>query len=58
MNGPSNIHWRITVAPDSHGNVTIVLPVTRDCVARGAICTSDGRMLGNRVELTVAGPGG
>ena len=54
----SNIHWRITVRPDGNGNVTITLPVTTDCDAQGAICTGDGRMLSNRLEITVPGPGG
>ena len=58
MNSPSNIHWRITVSPDSEGSVTIVLPVTEDCANEGAVCTEDGRMLANRVELTVTGPDG
>ena len=53
---PSNIGWEITVTPDGNGAVTIVLPVTTDCGAQGAICTSDGRMLSNRNELTVSGP--
>ena len=54
----SNIGWRITVKPDSDGEVGIVLPETTDCDAQGAICTGDGRMLSNRLELTVGGPGG
>ena len=54
----SNIGWRITVEPGGNGNVTIVLPVTTDCDADGAVCTEDGRMLSNRNELTVTGPGG
>ena len=54
----SNIGWRITVEPGGNGDVTIVLPVTTDCDAQGAICTDDGRMLSNRNELTVTGPGG
>ena len=58
MNRPSNIHWRITVSPDSDGSVTIVLPVTEDCADEGAVCTEDGRMLANPVEFTVAGPDG
>ena len=53
---PSNIRWRITVRPDGDGDVTITLPVTKDCAADGAICTEDGRMLSNRLELTVSGP--
>ena len=54
---PSNIPWRITVQPDSGGDVTVVLPVTTDCSADGAICTGDGRKLSERLELTVSGPG-
>ena len=53
---PSNIRWRITVRPDGDGDVTITLPVTKDCAADGAICTEDGRMLSSRLELTVSGP--
>ena len=44
--------------PDSDADVTVVLPVTTDCAAQGAVCTSDGRKLSNSVELTVAGPRG
>ena len=48
---PSNTHWRITVRPNGDGQVSIVLPITTDCDAQGAICTDDGRMLSNRLEL-------
>ena len=58
MNEPSNIPWRITVQPDSNGDVTIVLPTTTDCDDQGAICTGDGRMLSNSLDFTVSGPGG
>ena len=54
----SNIGWEIVVDPDSNGDVTVKLPATTDCDAQGAICTADGRMLSNRLELTVSGPGG
>ena len=54
----SNIGWTITVTPDSAADVTIVLPVTTDCNADGAVCTADGRKLSNRLEFTVSGPGG
>ena len=54
----SNIGWTITVTPDSAADVTIVLPVTTDCNAEGAICTADGRKLSNRLEFTVSGSGG
>ena len=53
----SNIGWTITVTPDSGADVTVVLPVTTDCNATGAVCTSDGRMLSSRLELTVSGTG-
>ena len=52
----SNLHWNITVQPDSSDPVTIALPATSDCAAEGAICTSDGRKLSNSVEFTVPGP--
>ena len=54
---PGNVRWEIQVTPDSDSAVTIVLPVTTDCTADGAICTGDGRMLSNRLEITVPGPG-
>ena len=58
MDKPSNILWRITVRPDSNGDVTIVLPMTEDCDAQGAICTHDGRKLSDSLSFTVPGPGG
>ena len=55
---PGNIRWEITVRPSSDAAVTIVLPVTEDCDADGAICTEDGRQLSNRLEIAVPGPEG
>ena len=52
-----NVRWEITIQPSSNADVTIVLPITTDCTAQGAICTSDGRKLSSRVELTISGPG-
>ena len=52
----SNVGWRITVTPDSDADVTVVLPVTTDCDATGAICTGDGRKLSNSLSFTVSGP--
>ena len=52
----SNIGWRITVSPNSDGAVTIILPITEDCDAQGAICTEDGRKLSTELVLTVSGP--
>ena len=51
-----NIRWEITVSPDSNADVTVVLPATTDCEADGAVCTDDGRMLSEGLELTVSGP--
>ena len=53
-----NVRWEISVTPDGNGAATIVLPPTTDCDAEGAICTGDGGMLSNRLEITVPGPGG
>ena len=53
---PSNLRWEIRVKPDGTGYVTIVLPATADCDDDGAICTEDGRMLSEKVELTVERP--
>ena len=47
----------ITVAPQAGGDVTIVLPTGRACEEAGALCSSDGQQLYNRIELTVLGPG-
>ena len=58
LDKPSNVRWRITVEPDSDAAVTVVLAVTTDCSYTGAVCTADGRMLSNRLDLTVSGPGG
>ena len=48
--------WEITIEPDSDAHVTIVLPITTDCNAQGAVCTSSGTELSNRSEATVPGP--
>ena len=53
---PSNLGWEIHVTPNGDGAVAIVLPVTTDCTAKGAICTADRRPLSNRLEVTVPGP--
>ena len=54
----SNIGWLVTVEPGGNGDVTIVLPVTTDCDADGAVCTEDGRKLSNSLNFTVGGQGG
>ena len=53
---PSHVGWEIQVEPDGDGAATIVLPVTTDCTAEGAICTNDRKPLSNRLEVTVSGP--
>ena len=50
--------WRITVAPDGDGEVTVTLPAGRACAVSGAICTrgENRRQLTNTPAATVAGP--
>ena len=52
----SNIGWKITVKPDSDGDVVITLPV-RTCGATGAICTDDDFVLAEAVSFTTPGSG-
>ena len=53
LDKPSNIRWRITVRPDGNSLIRLVLPVTTDCKARGAVCTAEGRKLSNALDFTV-----
>ena len=48
-----NLNWVITVDPSGNADVTMTLPVTTDCAAQGAICTSDDRKLFSALEITV-----
>ena len=57
VDGRSDL-WQVTVEPGSDADVSVVLPVTEDCATQGAVCTSEGKKLSNRVELTVTGPEG
>ena len=50
--------WEIHVGPSSGADVTIVSPAPTGCDAQGSVCTGDGRMLSQKVELTVSGPSG
>ena len=52
---PSNARWVITVEPSSGADVVLVLQPDRACDTTGALCTSDGRRLHNRLEVTIAG---
>ena len=56
LDPPGNVSWEISVSPASSGDVNVVLPVTEDCDADGAICTDDGTMLSSPLEFTVSGP--
>ena len=50
-------YWEMEIAPDSRlENITLVLVHDRHCLIVGAICTSDGRRLSNRLEATVKAP--
>ena len=49
------MRWEISVTPNGDGPVTIVLPVTTDCEADGAVCTDDGRKLSQGLEFEVPG---
>ena len=42
----------------TNGSAQAQTPSTEDCASSHAICTAEGRPLSNRLELTVAGPGG
>ena len=52
--------FRVTVRPDSDGDVTITLPAGRECGVSGAICTKgeNRRQLTNSPSATVTGPVG
>ena len=54
---PGNIRWEISVRPDGNRDVTVLLPITTDCAAQGAICTEEGGKLSGGLEITVNGPG-
>ncbi|WP_419860879.1 Calx-beta domain-containing protein [Candidatus Palauibacter sp.] len=48
--------WRVRVKPGSWRDVEVTLAGGRDCDAAGAVCTPDGRPLGNTSSATVPGP--
>ncbi len=52
----SNVGWKLKVRPTGTDSLTITLPATKNCSARGAICTEDSRRLSNSPSATVAGP--
>ena len=55
VNGRDDLR-QFTVRPSSNLDVAIVLRADRPCDDEGAICTSDGKRLFNRLALTVPGP--
>ena len=53
-----NRRWTIHVEPTGDDDVTVELPPTTSCSARGAICTDDDeKMLSTGDRATVPGPG-
>ena len=51
----SNVGWKLKVRPTGTDSLTITLPATTNCSARGAICTTDDRRLTNSPSATVPG---
>ena len=51
----SNTGWRITIGPDTRGDITVSLPA-RACGETGAVCTADDRALSEGISWTVPGP--
>ncbi len=51
--GTGNKTWAVSVTPRSHDAVTVKIEPGLDCALPAAVCTSDGRMLNNRMELPV-----
>ena len=49
----SNVGWKLRVRPTGTDSLTITLPATTNCSARGAICTEDGRRLSNSPSAVV-----
>ena len=56
--GSEDNTWVFWILPLSYKGMGVVLPVTTDCEADGAICTSDGRKLSQRIhwEFMYGGP--
>ena len=51
-----NLRWEISVQPSGNADVTVELPATTNCAARGAICTAGGSVLSGLLKFTVKGP--
>ena len=52
----SNIRWEITVQPDGNDEVTLLLPITANCGAVGAVCTGSEKKLLIGAAVFVRGP--
>ena len=52
----SSIGWQITIVPVSDMDVSISLPLTVDCEAASAVCTTDDRALSVGLAVLVSGP--
>ena len=50
--------WRLTVEPNSNGDVSVSLGPTIDCDDDGAVCTTSGRRLSNNIHAVIKGPPG
>ena len=48
--------WKLTVEPDSLGDVTVTLSSGAACDTPEAVCTADGRALSNTISTTILGP--
>ena len=54
--GGRNRGWKLKVAPSGQGDVMLTLKATTSCDTLPGICTTDGRMLGGGLSVTVRGP--
>ena len=52
----NNAGWGLRIEPSGFGDVTLVVRATTDCAGTPGVCTSDGRMLGGGLQVTIAGP--
>ena len=52
----SNLRWEITVQPDGNDEVTLLLPITANCVDEGAVCTGSEKKLLIGAVVFVRGP--
>ena len=48
--------WRLDILPEGSGHVTIILPASHECSRWVGVCTSEGKRLSTRLEITVPGP--